>query len=133
MAVWKGLDSYKTMDSVPSGLVEACQYIRRESGAEDIIQDSENDPKLMVTALAERQEYAAIYNPSYAPEGVHERLDELAAFKKMVDTDKLKEFVRKRTISWYILRPSSVVAWPASFLETSVFNLGGFRVYHFTR
>ena len=137
MAVWKGLDSYKTMDSVPSGLVEACQYIRRKSGAEDIIQDSENDAKLVITALAERQDYAVeSLNGEYhyrVPEGLHQRLDEVAAFKQMEDTDKLNEFVRNQTISWYILRPSSVVAWPASFLEASVFNSGGFRVYHFTR
>jgi len=137
MAVWKYWDSYKAMNSVPSGLVEACLYIRRKSGTEDIIQDSENDPKLVITALAERQDYAveSFYGEYHysVPEGLHQRLDELAAFKKMEDTEKLKEFVRKHTISWYILRPSSVVAWPASFLETSVFNSGGFRVYHFTR
>ena len=125
------------MDSVPSGLVEACQYIRRKSGAEDIIQDSENDAKLVITALAERQDYAVeSLNGEYhyrVPEGLHQRLDEVAAFKQMEDTDKLNEFVRNQTISWYILRSSSVVAWPASFLETSVFNSGGFRVYHFTR
>jgi len=134
MAIWETLSSYKVMNSVPSGLVEACVYVRRESGTQDIVQDSENDPKLVISALAERQDYAvASFYGLQVPEGVHQRLDELAEFKKTADTEKLNEFVRKHAFSWYILRPTSAVAWPASFLETSEFNYGGFRVYHFTR
>jgi hypothetical protein len=133
MPVWTS--SYKVMNSVPSGLVEACLYIRKKSGTEDIVQDSDNDPKFVVTALTERQDFA-VENAGgeiRMPKGLRERLDEVAGLKKTADTEKLNEFVRKHPISWYILRPTSVVAWPASFLETSVFNFGGYRVYHFAR
>jgi hypothetical protein len=95
--------------------------------------------------LAERQCFAAgrqlqkkgdlitgqLWSPRL-PEGLRERLDELVAFKKMGDEASLADFVRRHKISWYILRPESKVAWPTSFLESSVYNSGGYRVYHFT-
>ena len=135
MPAWNGFGSYKLINSVPSGLVAACLYIRKESGPQDLVQDSENDPKFVVTALAERQEFA-VGNAAggiRAPNGLGQRLDELTGFKNTADTEELKEFARNQRISWYILRPTSVVNWPASFLETSVFNSGGYRVYHFTK
>jgi hypothetical protein len=89
----------------------------------------------VVTALAERQDFA-VENGSgeiRMPNGLRQRLDEVAGFKKTANTEELAEFVRKHRISWYLLRPTTDVAWPASFLETSVFNSGGYRVYHFKR
>jgi hypothetical protein len=55
----KGLESYRKFNSVPSGLVKASLYIRKHSEITDLIQDSENDPRWVVTALAERQAFAA--------------------------------------------------------------------------
>jgi len=141
----KGFESHRTFNSVPSALVEASVYIRKHSDIRDIIQDSDNDPRFVVTALAERQCFAAgrqlqkkgdlitaqLWSPRL-PEGLRERLDELVAFKKMGDEASLADFIRRHKISWYILRPESEVAWPTSFLESSVFNSGGYRVYHFT-
>ena len=134
LPAWKNFSSYKAINSVPSSLVDACQYIRKHSGVEDIIADSENDPKFVVTALAERQEFAvnASSGEVRSPKGLRDRLDELARFKKMTDKEQLTEFVKTHAFSWYLLRPTSVVAWPEPFLETSVFNSGGYRVFHFT-
>lgn len=133
MPAWKGCSSYREINSVPSGLVKACLYLRQHSGVEDIIWDSGNDPRFVVTALAERQDYAVEGAYGRAPKGLRERLDELAAFRRMGCEEKLAEFVKTHRISWCLLRPTSVVVWPASFLGTSVFNSGGYRVYHFTR
>ena len=51
---WEGYDSYRAMNPVPSDLVKACSYIRKNSQSGDVVQDSENDPRLWVTGLAER-------------------------------------------------------------------------------
>jgi len=128
-------DSYKTLNSVPTGLIKACSYIRRHGHAEDVIQDSENDPKFWVTALAERQEFAADYKlwaKIYNPPGLRERLNELSNFKKMKEEQDLMELIKKSKISWYLLRPESKVSWPASVLQKPVFRAGDYRVYHFT-
>jgi hypothetical protein len=138
----KRFESYRTFNSVPSALIKASSYIRRHSRPGDLIQDSENDPRFVVTALAERQNFATdcklwqslldpnhIINPS--PIELRRRLDELVAFKKMGDEASLADFIRRHKISWYVLRPESEVAWPTSFRDSSVFNSEGYRVYHF--
>jgi hypothetical protein len=142
----KGLESYKTFNSVPSALVQASLYICNHSRVADIIQDSEDDPRFVVTALAERQSFAAgnesqdkagyrrprIWS-AVLPNGLRERFDELAACKRIADETTLTQFMQKHRISWYILEPNSDVAWPASFLEKAVFFRDGCRVFHFPR
>jgi hypothetical protein len=142
----KGLESYRTFNAVPSALMAASLYIRSHSEIKDIIQDSENDPRFVVTALAERQSFAAggeLQNrdparrvhiwTSRLPDGLRERFNELAMCKKMREETSLTEFMQKRRISWYILEPASEVAWPTSFLEKAVFHCGGYRVFHFSQ
>ncbi len=134
--------SYRAFNSVPSALIKACTYIRKHSRPEDLIQDSENDPRYVITALAERQDFAVdgkiwknLVTGNYIahnPVELRERLGGLAAFKKMGDEASLAEFIGQHNIGWYILRPESEVAWPTSFRESSVFNSGGYRVYRFT-
>ena len=127
--------SYRAFNSVPSALIKASLYIRRHSRPEDVIQDSENDPRFVITGLTERQDFAAdckLWSWNSNPIELRNRLEELAAFKKMGNEADLTEFIRRHEISWYLLRPESEVAWPISFRERSVFNSGGYRVYRFT-
>jgi hypothetical protein len=131
----KVYSSYRGFNSVPSALIKACFYIRKNSRPEDLIQDSENDPRFVVTGLAERQDFAVdckLYSWNRNPIELRNRLDELAAFKKMGNEADLSEFIRRHKISWYLLRPESEVAWPISFKQTSVFNSEGYRVYRFS-
>jgi len=126
--------SYKALNPVPTGLVEACSYLRTHSQPKEIIQDSENDPTFCVTGLAERQEFAVDYKlwaKIYNPPGLRERLDELAAYKNMTNETDVIEFAKRNKISWYILRPESKVAWPVSILRRPAFRAGDYRVYHF--
>ena len=140
---FSSMATYRMFNSVPSGLVKACLYIRKHDEIKDIIQDSENDPRWVITALAERQSFVAV-NPdilaylmghsAHSRSGrIGERLNEVAECKKMRDETTLIEFMRKRRISWYILEPVSEVAWPTSFLEKAVFHCGGYRIFHFSR
>src|SRR5437868_7304770 len=133
----KGMASYRMFNSVPSGLIKACLYIRKHSEIKDIIQDSENDPRWVITGLAERQGFVACdpdkahsFGNTRLPEGLREALQELAACKKMRDETTLTEFMQKHRISWYILQPASAVAWPASFLEKAAFRCDGYRIFH---
>jgi hypothetical protein len=126
--------SYRMFNSVPSDLVKACSYIRRHSEINHVIQDSENDPRWLVTALAERQDFAADPRSIVEirlPKGLLERLHELEKAKQISDEPTLREFMHARMISWYILRPESKVAWPQSVLDKPAFRSGDYRVYHF--
>jgi hypothetical protein len=129
----EGYDSYRAMNPVPSGLVKACSHIRKNSQSQDLVQDSENDPRFWVTGLAERQDFAVeckSWERLCSP-ALRRRLDELAAFKSMTTEIDVVEFARRNKISWYILRPEAKVTWPTSVLKKPVFGSDGYRVYHF--
>lgn len=132
---YRGYNSYRALNPVPSDLIEACLYIRKHSQPKDVIQDSENDPKFWVTGLAERQDFAADYklwSKIRNPPGLRGRLDQLAAFKTMKNEQDILEVAREFGISWYLLQPQSQVDWPASVLQKPAFRAGNYRVYHFT-
>jgi hypothetical protein len=122
-----------TTNSVPTEIVEATRYIRKHSRSTDTVQDSAGDPKFAITGLTERQCYAHEY-PSgefRSPLGLRQRLVELDAFEQMTTEDELNAFVDTHTMSWYILRPETEVAWPATFQDKTAFRSGEYRVYHF--
>ena len=136
---FRGMGSYKMFNSVPSGLTKACLYIRKHSQIKDIIQDSENDPRWVIAALAERQAFIACdpvktasFGNTRLPEGLRAGLRELAECKEMTDEASVTTFMQQHRISWYILEPVSKVAWPTSFLEKTAFQCGGYRVFHFS-
>ncbi|MEI6417408.1 MAG: hypothetical protein WCO92_06780, partial [Verrucomicrobiota bacterium] len=124
-------------NAVPAAMVGALDFIRQESSAHDLVQDSKNDPLCVVAGLVERQGYLMIDNAN-TEEGkmdpvVAERLKALEAFKQMTTESELKTFIQSHSISWYLLRPESKVAWPDSFKSNTVFQTGGYRVYYWAQ
>jgi hypothetical protein len=126
-----GFSNYEEFNAVPQCLVKASQYIRDQSHPGDIIQDAENDPKFIVTALAERQIFAA--NISFAGKSPahQERLDTLLGFKSLTDINEVRSYALKNHISWYLLQPVSQVSWPSSILEQATFVCDSYRLFHF--
>lgn len=131
MPAWPEWASFRTMDSVPSSLVKACAYLRKHAGPRDVVQDSENDSRLVVTALSERQDFASrpAKTPAKMTPELTRRLDGLANFRKLPDEAALMAFARDNGIAWYLLEPSSSVAWPAAFLDAPEYRSGKYRVY----
>lgn len=126
-----GFSNYKEFNAVPVCLVQASEYIKNHSSAEEIIQDSMNDPKFVVTALSERQLFAGQGSFGGLSLLHNSRLDGLVDFMKMSDVNELRNYASSQKISWYLLHPGSSVAWPFSFLQTQVFTCDGYRVYRF--
>jgi hypothetical protein len=131
MPAWKGLSSFNEFGRFPSCLVSAAQYIRQHSHSEDVIQDSENDPKMLVGAFAERQEFAVDWMFVERPKGLKERLNDLELFKASTSEADLAAAARKNKIAWYVLHPETKVAWPSSVLRGFSFDCDGYRVYRF--
>jgi len=129
---WVAFESFRTANSVPTCLIAASRYLRESTRPDELIQDSENDSRLIVSALSERQAFAmfAINRP---PDGLHERIRDLAILKRMSDASDIRRFAAERKIAWYLLRPESQVAWPASFLDAPAFACEGYRVYRLDR
>jgi hypothetical protein len=128
---WPGKTSYEEFNTVPLCLVNAAGYVRSNSGPREIVQDSANDRRFVVTALSERQRFAGESIFEVPTEKIQERLDWLAAFRDLREEDAIRAAAASNGISWYILRPSSPTSWPASFLNRAVFQCGGYRVFRF--
>ena len=131
LPTWKEKAKYEQFNSVPVCLVKAAVFIRDNSAPFDIFQDSENDPRFVVTALTERQVFAGDSIYAKPEKKVKERLDGLTDFRNMQDVDQVQRYAKVHHIAWYLLYPETQVAWPSAFLETASFNCDGYRVFHF--
>lgn len=128
---WPRYASFQVAGAVPTCLVDAARFIRQHSARSDVVQDSENDPRVWVTALAERPDFA-MDAPLQPPAGLDRRLADLAAFKRLTSATEIKDYALRNHIAWYLLRPTSEVAWPAAIRNEAVFQCGGYRVLRFT-
>jgi hypothetical protein len=127
-----GFWDFEGFNSVPTCLVDAGKYIRTHSTPEEIIQNSEGDSKLVLSALAERREFAVdYYIKAQAPAGLTQRLDDLKLFRGLRDEKDDLEFARARGITWYVVHPSTTVAWADVLAKNVVFSCDAFRVYRF--
>ena len=124
-----GYSSFSEFNAVPECLAGSAEYLRRHSASLDIIQDSSNDPKFILTALAERQLYAANSSFGGKTQEYGRRLNELAALKQITDVTALRERFFAIGLMWYVQRPGSRLAWPDSVLSKPAFACDGYRVY----
>jgi len=119
-----------TNNAIPTGLVKSSEFIRKHSGKDNIIQDSQNDAKGIVTALSERQSYVVRY---FTQRNLHpeqqSRLESLSILKKMTVKEEIKEYLSKKNIRWYVLHPEDTVSWPQDLLHRYVFESYGYTVY----
>jgi hypothetical protein len=131
MPAW-GYPRFSDFNAHPRCLLDAAGYVRDHSRIGDVVQDSDNDPRFVVTALTERQAYAIKSRlGGRASMPLQARFAELEGFSALTDSESIDVFARERNIGWYLLRPESNVTWPKDFLDSSVFECGGFRVFQF--
>jgi hypothetical protein len=126
-----GFGTFSEFNRFPTCLVNATHYIKAHSPKGDVIQDSTNDPLLLVGALAERQDFAADWALGKETKALQDRLDGLASFKAMTTEAGLNGFAVKSKLSWYLLRPETSVSWPMGVLQNAAFACDGYRVYRF--
>jgi hypothetical protein len=126
-----GYGSYEQANSVPLCLVKAAEYIRVLSAPGDLLQDSGNDPRFIVTAIAERQLFVGKLAFGGANKLQQDRLDAVRKLQSIDELQLLHEFAAYHQIAWYLLRPDSSPAWPAEFLRQPAFECQGYRVYRF--
>ena len=134
MPAWRRFRTFQELSGVPTCTLEAARYIRHNSSSDEIIQDSEEDSKFALTALAERPEFAVRFWVSgRAPVELQDRIAALQHFKNMTTERDITDFAARNRIAWYVLQPRTTVTWPASFLERPQFSCDGIRVYRFLK
>jgi hypothetical protein len=112
---------------VPNGLLAACEFLRSHAAPHDLVQDSSNDPELIVSALSERSPFAAVRSPDQPHAGHY--LEEMRVLAAAGSVQEVAAFSRRTGLKWYLLRPEDSLAWPAELLEHPAFGAGGYRVY----
>jgi hypothetical protein len=125
---WEGYESYASASKAPACLVTAARFLRDSSTPGDLVQVSDNDPRFLVAGLAERAAYVTVAE-NRPPAGMAERLRELAAWRSMKRVEDIDAFAAQRGIGWYLLLPSTAIAWPPQALGAPRFECGGYRVY----
>ena len=118
---------------VPIGLVRAAEYIRDHGGSQDLIQDSQLDRTYTVAALAERRTYASrtLTIIDYHVDLLQQRYAFIEKFMDLRDAAAVAAAAQQIGLRWFLLDPGDQVAWPAEVVQRPVFELGGYRLYHF--
>lgn len=115
----------------PRGLYECARFVREVADAGDLVEDSEDDPSLLFSALCERPSYACAYFEGKPDRILSARIEELKAFKALTDPASIRRFALEHRIRWYVLQPATDVAWPVSVLADPAFNWSGYCVFQF--
>lgn len=125
----KGHESYEKFNTVPRCLFKAAEFIRQHGSHGDIVQDSENDPRFILSALTEKQLFAGETLLGGRVSGHRERLESLRDFKLAGSVGEWKSYLASHRIEWYLLHPQSAVAWPESIFQHVAFTCDGYRVF----
>ena len=124
---------------VDTGLVDCAEYIRRESPANAVVQDSESDKFAVLAGLAERPSFAARVDmwirlsKAFREASYREQLSKLQRLQHATTVADLKHAVRETGIRWYVAHPGGPDFWPAEFRDEPAFESNGYRVYDMQR
>lgn len=126
-----GHATYLELGSIPTCLVQSADYLRRHSPQGDVIQDGENDPLFMLTALAERQSYVgdAVFGGKNSAHSA--RLAAVATVPQLAGQHDVQKFFDAHRVDWYLQHPGAVLAWPTPVASQPAFVCGGYRLFHF--
>ena len=127
----RGMAAYDQFNAVPMCLTQAAAYLRNNSAPAAIIQDAANDPRFVVTALAERQMLALDSTFGGKSREHQQQLDRLERLLRIDNAEMLDAATAALGISWYLLRPETRVSWPAEVLQRAVFECNGYRIFRF--
>lgn len=125
---------------LPRGLVECCQYVRRESLPEDVIQGKPREHFSVIGGLCERRcylsrsaEFWAVACPGSPIKEESARRDEILQNLRAATTSaELQRLARLTGIRWYLTEPEDKLAWPADILAAPAFQSGEYKVYDLT-
>lgn len=112
-------------------LVRSANFIKGNSLWSDIVQDTNNDPKFILTALSARKPYAIDTGGVRAPKGIAERLQSLAAVRNAATIDQASAMARQMGIQWWVVSPRASVAWQSGASQHAAFTCGKYQVFRF--
>lgn len=116
---------------LPSCLVKTAAFIKANSVASDIVQDTQNDPKFTLSALSEREPYAIDSGGVRVPQGIAARLQAVATVRTAATLDQALAMSKQLGIQWWVVGPDADVAWASGASQQAAFTCGRYRAFRF--
>jgi hypothetical protein len=120
---------------VHRGFVDAARFLREQTSKTDAYLDSESDPWLVATALAERRSFVS-WDPSYNfPGSGRLREVRLARWKESFDlfsrqnAEEVRDWSERHGVRWLLLHPTTKIYWPQDLLDQPAFQSQGYKVF----
>jgi hypothetical protein len=137
---WSGAGRHSSL-RVDRGLVDCAHYIRGQSPADAVTQDSRLDelPVPILSGLSERPSFAARprffvwVNKAFRESPYQEQLRKLRSLEQATNIPDLQRSVRETGIRWYVVHPGDPNVWPAEFRDHPIFESNGYKVYDMQR
>jgi len=133
----KEIQTYKSWgvgyqyQQLPLCQVKAADFVRANSAPRDVIQDSLNDRRFILSGLSGRQAFAIDSGGIRAPEGVAARLALLQGLKTLDSPSQVESFMKENSIAFYVTNPDDSVSWANVMNSRKVFQCDKYRVYRF--
>ena len=124
-----GFQRYQDFNALPTCLFASARYVRDHSQPYDIVQDSEGDPRFILTALAERQRFAGASIFGQTSDELSKRFEALADLRTQSTLQKIVKQLRELRIDWYVLNSATAINWPQEILSHAVFSCGEYQVF----
>ncbi len=125
----EGLGSGK--QSIPKCLLNTAIFIKKMSNSNEVVQDANNDPKFILSALSERRAYAIDTSGFRMPIGLLERLSSLNDLKQFSDSDEVYKFMKNTGINWYVTHSNDNVKWSSKLHTNLIFSCGDYKTFVF--
>jgi hypothetical protein len=116
---------------LPICQVKAADFIRTNTEPGDLIQDSLDDRRFILSGLSGRQSFAIDSGGFRAPAGVDARLASLRMLKTLSTPSRVEAFMKENNIAFYVTNPGDSVAWVDTMSDRKVFQCDQYMVYRF--
>ncbi|MFI0435323.1 MAG: hypothetical protein ACH350_06310 [Parachlamydiaceae bacterium] len=116
-------------EKIPFGLFQTAHFIQEHSHPDDIVQDSENDPRFILSALCMRKPFIINGGGFRAPKGSLGRLNAMKILHELQSEDQIEAFMQRYAIKWYVVGPSQDATHILS--KAPIFECEDYKVYHY--
>lgn len=111
--------------------LNVADFLKSHSHPDEVIQDSQNDPLFVLSALSERRAYAVDSGGIRMPLGLDARLASLRDLKAIGDPGRFLAYMQQHKIAWYVSEPGTTVPGRQALQGYRAYQCQGFDVYHF--
>jgi hypothetical protein len=116
---------------LPVCQLEIAKHIRANTKVDDIVQDSLNDPRFLLSGLSERKAFAIDAGGVRSPIGIKLRLEQLRQLKQFTSASQVDLFMSEHKINWYVANPLDPLQWAGDQTHRIAFKCENFALYKF--